>query len=555
MKYTALFFLCLLKISVNSQIKIQAIATNHSGQNSYIIENSKFGNNFFYNVVLSDSLAIGDTIFRNNLPNPVTLYIGCNSYNKVNWFLNIPISNFENVFNSKEKIAQIIKYNSPTFEVNGITLLNPNTENNWACIALDSNGRNLNVINIGNEIKSQLVSSLNINGFSINNAGNFLISGYQRGMVNLAGNSYNSDTGISTYFIAEYNPKGALLSYKKLFQSLYPYILSRTLEYKNAIYFQTGFDSLIIKNNTYVGFTYQGLQLNDLALIQINKDTLGIANYAIMQDSSTNYQNYSQLLKINSNGIIWPIASQVASIKINNTLLHFNNIHDIVYLILNSENLSYKSKITYQPELTGAFNETDIFDDSSYIITFRNPGTYFYINDTKIANQDPNATVFAILEPNRAPYPILSISGSNFGVKLNKFNKQHLEILGNLSGTSSFLTVKSQNISRNNKYLNWPVQASYYIMDEFSGLIASNINNSFDIFPNPTTDYFNIFNPNKNLTITKIKIVDFSGKQVFESSFENSMKIETSNWSIGLYYIMLSDAEANVYPNKIIISR
>ncbi len=99
-----------------------------------------------------------------------------------------------------------------------------------------------------------------------------------------------------------------------------------------------------------------------------------------------------------------------------------------------------------------------------------------------------------------------------------------------------------------------------YGIDKSQARIQSIDNNAYDeqdknvkIFPNPVTDELNIgFN---NKYFVSFEIVDISGKTVHSSIIkksENSIKLDTSQWNIGFYFILLKDVNGNIDMKKIV---
>lgn len=63
---------------------------------------------------------------------------------------------------------------------------------------------------------------------------------------------------------------------------------------------------------------------------------------------------------------------------------------------------------------------------------------------------------------------------------------------------------------------------------------------TFNIFPNPAKAYFNIVSNNLNNSKIDLKVFDFSGRTVFQSSSVNNPQlISTEGWSKGIYYVVI----------------
>ncbi len=77
-------------------------------------------------------------------------------------------------------------------------------------------------------------------------------------------------------------------------------------------------------------------------------------------------------------------------------------------------------------------------------------------------------------------------------------------------------------------------------------------NDELIIYPNPVRDYIYIKNPEDKLE-RNIQILDVTGKVVFENVYqENIIIISVKNWSKGVYFIKIADAN-KTYNHKIII--
>jgi hypothetical protein len=77
------------------------------------------------------------------------------------------------------------------------------------------------------------------------------------------------------------------------------------------------------------------------------------------------------------------------------------------------------------------------------------------------------------------------------------------------------------------------------------------------VYPNPAFDYFNISIEEPELNPDFVRLIDFSGKIVFEDSFEQSIKnIQIpSNLKAGIYTIELKSAKITVYAQKLVVIR
>lgn len=87
-----------------------------------------------------------------------------------------------------------------------------------------------------------------------------------------------------------------------------------------------------------------------------------------------------------------------------------------------------------------------------------------------------------------------------------------------------------------NQFQHWCIRAI------FLGLgVENTAENNFTVYPNPTKSILTIKN-NSNIKITKINIIDASGKIVMEEKEYNSMNVQ--NLPAGIYHLqILSDGK------------
>ena len=90
----------------------------------------------------------------------------------------------------------------------------------------------------------------------------------------------------------------------------------------------------------------------------------------------------------------------------------------------------------------------------------------------------------------------------------------------------------------------------YKIIDS-SLEIDSFSKNGLSIFPNPSKNEFTINNANQ-LTLTKAKLFDLSGKLLLTQNIENTNSINISNLSSGLYLVSVEDTLGNQYQTKLV---
>jgi hypothetical protein len=77
---------------------------------------------------------------------------------------------------------------------------------------------------------------------------------------------------------------------------------------------------------------------------------------------------------------------------------------------------------------------------------------------------------------------------------------------------------------------------------------------NFNLYPNPTKDFFNLEVPIKeNGAVLTLKIVDVLGREILEQSILNSQTIiSVVNWSVGLYTAVVYKGDTPVYTIKVI---
>lgn len=64
---------------------------------------------------------------------------------------------------------------------------------------------------------------------------------------------------------------------------------------------------------------------------------------------------------------------------------------------------------------------------------------------------------------------------------------------------------------------------------------------SFNLFPNPAQDYFNVSLKNTNNASIELNVYDFSGIEVYNSvSSKNFQRVSTENWSKGIYNVVIN---------------
>ncbi|WP_298427858.1 PQQ-dependent sugar dehydrogenase [uncultured Kordia sp.] len=89
----------------------------------------------------------------------------------------------------------------------------------------------------------------------------------------------------------------------------------------------------------------------------------------------------------------------------------------------------------------------------------------------------------------------------------------------------------------------------YKVIDTTLGIEENSLANNYQIYPNPTNDFFQINNQNTTSQIKEITIYSFSGKLVSTTSIiADNQKIMTSQLSKGIYIIqIISNNDTNTY--------
>ena len=81
------------------------------------------------------------------------------------------------------------------------------------------------------------------------------------------------------------------------------------------------------------------------------------------------------------------------------------------------------------------------------------------------------------------------------------------------------------------------------------------LNKSFSVYPNPSNNIINI--SNTNINVKNVKLIDVTGKAVYNKSNTqsiNTQSINVSNFAKGLYILKIESKEANVFSKKVIIN-
>jgi bilirubin oxidase len=76
--------------------------------------------------------------------------------------------------------------------------------------------------------------------------------------------------------------------------------------------------------------------------------------------------------------------------------------------------------------------------------------------------------------------------------------------------------------------------------------------NTINIFPNPASDQLNISVGNMAAMPTTITITNTLGIQMFKSTSNNNVKVNTSGWPAGLYNVVINNNEMHTAANVVI---
>ncbi len=104
-----------------------------------------------------------------------------------------------------------------------------------------------------------------------------------------------------------------------------------------------------------------------------------------------------------------------------------------------------------------------------------------------------------------------------------------------------------------------PKEWSYIYLDnlQFSGSVIGINEQSINqedvlIYPNPTIESFTMELKN-NVDAAEICVYDIMGKQIFCTSFSNSITVNTMTWARGTYFVKISRNNKSSINKKIII--
>ncbi len=522
-KNSLLLIICLLARNVNSQVKLKELVASYSGENSIPINILKTSSGYVYNFYVSDSVFIADTCFKIT-NNPYTLIVFTDINKNILRTYSFDLITFNSIEIDGNSILLRIDFDGVDLNIGGLSLSNGN---NNKCIALfitALDGSNPTLTKIGEFKENQAFSNkLSINSYTVNSANNIVVGGYMRGATKIDNADFLKDTLISTYIAYEISKTGALINYNYIFEATNPYFISNAKKQDNFIYFLSGYDSLQIENKSYSSLFFDGDKLNDVVLIKINLNNLTLNKYLAIEDSSSNILAWDDI-KINSKGIVFPFRSNVRFFKLNGVRYEENRLHNEVVFYLDKDNLSYKSHFIFQAE----FMQTrliNVFNDSSFVVSFREPGTFVYVNNTKFNLGIDDYMIFIVLEPNRLPYKILTTEGIGYIIILNSFQPSYTEFFANLYLPTSIVEIKDVSFINKKQTIGWAKMNGYYSMENFSSIKEINPT-KIRIYPNPSKGKLSFECAEK---INTISLFGINGQMV------GSYKLENNELNLGLY--------------------
>jgi len=137
--------------------------------------------------------------------------------------------------------------------------------------------------------------------------------------------------------------------------------------------------------------------------------------------------------------------------------------------------------------------------------------------------------------------------------------------LGNKMTNKAIVTSQNQLIVECNKWqegIYWCKKVvNGYTVDQKQVLILrentnANLINYLDVYPNPTDNYFNIKFSKNEYNNVNIQITDIRGatiKTINPNNSINNLRIDTSNWQSGVYFVSLINNEVIIETIKLII--
>ncbi len=256
--------------------------------------------------------------------------------------------------------------------------------------------------------------------------------------------------------------------------------------------------------------------------------------------ATTNPQTICQGESYTINGVTYTVAGSYPT-----SFQTINGCDSIVTTIL-----------TVNPTILNS-NPQTICAGSSYLIngnTYALAGSY---NDTLISATGCDSVVTTILTvTNPTLNTNVSFSGTTLSSLENNATYQWLDC-GNNNLQIASATNQSFTAIENGSYAvqltsltcNLIATSLCFTIDNV-GVDEVNKNFNLSIYPNPTAEFFTI--ESKEFSLGNIKIFDASCKLIFEKiESQNSLQIDSKNWSDGVYMIEIS-SEKGIFHQKII---
>ena len=97
------------------------------------------------------------------------------------------------------------------------------------------------------------------------------------------------------------------------------------------------------------------------------------------------------------------------------------------------------------------------------------------------------------------------------------------------------------------------IKSAYILVDsEGSSIDLEEFKQSLNIYPNPTSGIVYVSQENEGLT--QVKVYTILGKEIYSNNLLNSLKIDLSSKSNGVYFIEFSNGEEKI-TERLILNR
>ncbi len=103
--------------------------------------------------------------------------------------------------------------------------------------------------------------------------------------------------------------------------------------------------------------------------------------------------------------------------------------------------------------------------------------------------------------------------------------------------------------STNNKLTQGFQQSSYIITS-----VKENVNNSFSVlvYPNPASNFINIYSESTEIKKMRVELLDIAGKSIHSETFQNKLQLDLSGYTSGVYFIKVYDDNNSVRTFKLL---